>query len=495
MIRSRILACATTVVLAACAHPRPPLIGDVTINAQRLSANLNQDLPNSDPHHVAASTARTQAQEFLTAIDSLKDRNTQVHAAACDGLLKDDISGDARTPVVPGHAIVLSGGSQNGAFGAGFLLGLQDKNGLPAEPSIVTGVSTGSLQATFAFLARQPVAADRTYEWLDKGVPTLVALPGADGEKPLVPGRTNLEDLALAYSITRESEILKPSALGDADILFKGAVATLDPLRRRLFALITPGTIKQVATEACRKRILLVGAVDVDDGNGYALDLTALALSAFDAPADGARMTRVRNAYVSALLASSSVPFGAMPVTLRYQDVATPPDAQQHMFIDGGARFGVFLTGVAKDYDVTLLVNTTLTTDPWIEDNPPAPTSGWLLIKLIPRTVEDILETQVYQLSVGKVEDDAKSLKMSYISNANIKPVDGVPPEDPMQHQYGKYGKCIDLKKEDALHNPIQFFPKYMACLIDYGRSRGDRREWNLSPIPDTAPQGAGTGQ
>jgi predicted acylesterase/phospholipase RssA len=484
MIRSRILTFAATLILAGCAHPRPPLVGDVTINAQRLSANFNQDLPASSPHHAAATAARTQAQAFHAAIEALKQRNVQTHAATCDMLRQEDISHNAQTPVVPGHAIVLSGGSENGAFGAGFLLGLQDKGQLPPEPDIVTGVSTGSLQATFAFLAREPVADDRKYDWLDKRVLTLGALPGDGTEQPPVPGHTNLEDLALAYSITRESEILKPSPIGDANIIFKGAVATLDPLRRRLLALITGKTIQQVATEACRKRVLLVGAVDVDDGNGYALDLTALALSAYDAPIDDARMTKFRNAYVSALLASSSVPFGAMPVTLRYQETDSPRPVQTHMFIDGGARFGVFLTGVSNDYDVTLLVNTTLTTDPWIAGDPPDPTSGWLLIKLIPRTVEDILESQVYQLSVGKVEDDAKSLNMSYISNANIKTPDGKPGEDPMQHQYAPYGNCTELQKQDSLKNPIQFYPKYMACLIDYGRKRGDLQLWNLPAHP-----------
>ena len=52
------------------------------------------------------------------------------------------------------NVLVLSGGGQNGAFGAGFLNGLaqgaDDLSDLNFD--IVTGISTGALQATFAFL-------------------------------------------------------------------------------------------------------------------------------------------------------------------------------------------------------------------------------------------------------------------------------------------------------------------------------------------------------
>ena len=53
-----------------------------------------------------------------------------------------------------GHALnllQLSGGGQNGAFGAGFLKGWR-KSGTRPEFDMVTGVSTGALLATHAFL-------------------------------------------------------------------------------------------------------------------------------------------------------------------------------------------------------------------------------------------------------------------------------------------------------------------------------------------------------
>ena len=48
--------------------------------------------------------------------------------------------------------LVLSGGSQHGAFGGGFF------SALPHVPTydVVTGISTGALQSTTVFLANQP---------------------------------------------------------------------------------------------------------------------------------------------------------------------------------------------------------------------------------------------------------------------------------------------------------------------------------------------------
>ena len=67
-------------------------------------------------------------------------------------------SGDAGTlrhyEGLRGHALnvlELSGGGQNGAFGAGFLNGWTERGDRP-QFDIVTGVSTGALLATHAFL-------------------------------------------------------------------------------------------------------------------------------------------------------------------------------------------------------------------------------------------------------------------------------------------------------------------------------------------------------
>lgn len=51
----------------------------------------------------------------------------------------------------PAHYLVISGGGDQGAFGAGLLNGWSDSGTRP-EFKLVTGVSTGALIAPFAFL-------------------------------------------------------------------------------------------------------------------------------------------------------------------------------------------------------------------------------------------------------------------------------------------------------------------------------------------------------
>ena len=51
----------------------------------------------------------------------------------------------------PLNILSLSGGGQNGAFGAGFLIGWRERGGRPTF-DMVAGVSTGALLATHAFL-------------------------------------------------------------------------------------------------------------------------------------------------------------------------------------------------------------------------------------------------------------------------------------------------------------------------------------------------------
>jgi|GEM_PF-2068424 len=466
-------------VLAGCAQQRPALVGSMAIPARMIPANANQQIDQTGQRPaVVPRSAMAQAVHDARAINSGRQ-------AICSRLLAAGHY-PANVPFPAGTTIVLSGGSENGAFGAGLFLGLQDIGQLPSEPAAVTGVSTGALQSTFVFLARQAVPADRDYSWVDQTAAPVQALPGALQSPPLHQGRSNLEDLALAYSIAREGQILKVSSTPLLSAATKGSEAQFGPLRARLLGLISPQTIIDVATQACRGRVLLVGVADVDDGNGYALDMTALALRAFDDQGQPVRMAAVRQTYVSALLASSSVPVGAFPVTLLYRELASDDElaesrVRKHLFIDGGARFGVFAPDAGDQDSVTLVVNTTLATAPWVAGNPDRPTDTWSLTTLALRTVNDLLENQVYQLSVDKVERAARHLHMAFISNQHLRKPDGAPAETPDDHHYGAQTCAGWYAFDKQTAKPLQFYPDYMACLLDYGRARGQQpAPWNL---------------
>jgi hypothetical protein len=126
---------------------------------------------------------------------------------------------------------------------------------------------------------------------------------------------------------------------------------------------------------------------------------------------------------------------------------------------------------------VTLIVNTRLTIRPWRgDDDQLSPKRGWMLTTLGLRTV-DILENQVYRLSVEAVEHRAAGLAglhMAYISNENLPGA-----TEPDAHVYrGRSCKTWHDVDESA-GRPLEFYPGYMACLMDYGRTRGRAYQWN----------------
>jgi len=372
----------------------------------------------------------------------------------------------------PPQFLVLSGGSQHGAFGAGFFYGMKQ---VP-KYDVVTGISTGSLLSTFLFLANSPAAKDRTYTWVDG--------PLAASIKP---GTSNTGDLALAYSIAKEGDIATPASGGILGGLSKGALATFGPLEARLKALLSPETLHQLAQENAAHRKLYVGVVNLDDGQGYAIDMTELA-SRIDTPAWTGKTDALQDCYVQALVASSSVPPSAYPVSLAIADGGA---TRTNLYMDGGARFGVFLqqleealgNSVAKDAQVTVIVNGGLYSGPWLDQGKPV--DKWSSVTAAARAVS-LLENQVYRFSVASAENygiQHGGLSMAFISN------EGLPPgsEDPDAHVFN--GKtCAEWTAIDDLQKPLEFHPNYMSCLSDYGRTRGVAEAWNRRIVEAQAP-------
>jgi hypothetical protein len=184
------------------------------------------------------------------------------------------------------QVLALSGGGQWGAFGAGFLKGWTG-HGRPEKFQVVTGTSTGSLQATFAFL-----------------------------------GRAFDERLGRAYlDIRGDSDVMKKRFLLTA-ALFSDALATTGPLRKRLEETIDEDLLSKVAAEGASGRRLFVGAADLGTGAFRAFDLTEIA----------SRGPAARKDYVDALMASTAIP------------VAFPPvEIGGRTYVDGGVRRNIFL--------------------------------------------------------------------------------------------------------------------------------------------------------
>jgi hypothetical protein len=475
----RVLCGVTLLALTACSQSRGPLASPLAIPATLVKAG---------DHASLAKDAKAKNSFYF--------RQQRIVQGVCE---QERFRGAVAMQTNDG--LVLSGGNQNGAFGAGFFLGLKEAGKLPAEPRFVTGISTGSLQSTFLFLGNNHHGADggimptdRTYFW--KGGVADTPSPDIDPARPVLrSGQSNYEDLALAYTASAEKDIFHKRFGGEYASVVKGSAGTLEPLRARLLDLISPQTIADVAYEGCRGRSLYVGVVDADDGQAYALDLTHLAQLAFTpslkTKADqDERMGQVRHAYVAALLASSSAPLGAMPENLR---IISDDKQKNHLFIDGGARFGVLFEQVKADAltaksaganpVVTMVINTKLTMGLWEKQGLP-----WSIIDLGKRSL-DVLENQVYRTSVDAAEDWASAhggLQLAYRSNENVKTREGQKGgEAPEDHVYA-HKTCQEWSDVDDKKKPLQFHAHYMACLTDYGRLRGFEGLWNipLSPKP-----------
>ncbi len=190
----------------------------------------------------------------------------------------------------PLNVLTLSGGGQNGAFGAGFLIGWRESGRRP-EFDIVTGVSTGSLLATHAFL----------------GTPADDAV---------------LEEM---YTQITKDDIYR--SYGIFDLLF-GAPSLKDtaPLRALIAKYITAETLERVAAAYDDNRRMYVGTTNIDYNQTWVWNLTLMAK-------DGQL-----ELYRDVLLASASFPI-----------VFPPVEIDGHLFVDGAARSNIVVSGLAGE--------------------------------------------------------------------------------------------------------------------------------------------------
>lgn len=166
--------------------------------------------------------------------------------------------------------LALSGGTDNGAYGAGVLNGWT-KTGNRPEFSIVTGVSTGALIAPFAFLGSDQDA-------------TLERLCTTMSAKDVYRSR-----FALAIPAS-------PSA------------ASTKPLAKLIASVVTNPLIDRIGREHARGRRLFVGTANLDAQRMVIWNMGAIAASAAPNRYDLFRQV---------LLASSSIPALFTPVMIQ----------------------------------------------------------------------------------------------------------------------------------------------------------------------------------
>jgi hypothetical protein len=198
-----------------------------------------------------------------------------------------------RTRLPPVYYLAVSGGGDNGAFGAGLLNGWSETGTRP-EFKMVTGVSTGALIAPFAFLGPSYDAALRE----------------------------------VYTSMTPESIF---RARGISAALFDDAMADTSPLAAIIAKYADEKMFAAIAREYQEGRLLLVGTTDLDSQRPVIWNIGALAVSG---------KPEALQLFHRILRASAAIPGLFQPVMV---DVELDGRKYQEMHVDGGAIAQLFL--------------------------------------------------------------------------------------------------------------------------------------------------------
>ncbi|MFA6220482.1 MAG: patatin-like phospholipase family protein [Erythrobacter sp.] len=205
------------------------------------------------------------------------------------------------------NVLLLSGGGQWGAFGAGLFDTLSRNSGsveLGLENiGVITGISTGSLQTLMLMVALDP------------------------GQTPQM-RRHALDRLVWGYSPARESEVVNRTGLAKVPLF--GSAAGTAPLRKRVIEALAPGGDYRLVEAIGASRVAgYAGFVEAERGIFRYADLRELVKTAKS-------MEHATEALAAATMASS-----AMPVFHQQLRIAGT-DGKALSLYDGGVRRSVF---------------------------------------------------------------------------------------------------------------------------------------------------------
>jgi hypothetical protein len=196
-------------------------------------------------------------------------------------------------PLPEVQLLAVSGGGENGAFGAGLLCGWSEHGTRPVF-ELVTGVSTGALTAPFAYL-----------------------------------GSSYDPKLRIVYTGLAPSDVLRKRFFTAA--LFDDAMADNSPLFNTISIYLNESMLAALAKSYDDGRLLFIGTADLDAQQPVIWNIGAIAKSGHPRALDTIRRI---------LLASAAIP-GAFPPTLF--DVTLDGVAHQELHVDGGAFAQAFL--------------------------------------------------------------------------------------------------------------------------------------------------------
>ncbi|WP_289414007.1 patatin-like phospholipase family protein [Sulfurovum zhangzhouensis] len=198
--------------------------------------------------------------------------------------------------------LALSGGAEDGAYGAGFLKGWSERGDRP-QFTVVTGISTGALIAPFAFMGSK----------YDNVIQRL-------------------------YTESSQKNIVLFSPI---EALFGASLGDSAPLRKILTEEINDVFVADLAKEASKGRMLQIGTTNLDAQRPVVWDITKIALSG---RSDAPKLIR------DIMLASSSIPGVFPPVLI---DVVINGKKHEEVHVDGGVTRQIFV--YPRDLDIRKL--------------------------------------------------------------------------------------------------------------------------------------------
>ena len=192
--------------------------------------------------------------------------------------------------------LALSGGADDGAFGAGLLVGWSHWGDRP-DFEVVTGVSAGALIAPYAFLG-----------------------PSYDRQ------------LAELWTSFDASAVATPQVV--AGLLGAEALADSTPLRNLIAKHVDRRMLSQIAHEYRNGRVLMIGTTNLDAQRQVIWNMGEIAVAATRGDQEAAELFR------DVLLASASLPGVFPPVHVK---VRVGDQVYEEMHVDGGPARQVFL--------------------------------------------------------------------------------------------------------------------------------------------------------
>lgn len=218
------------------------------------------------------------------------------------------------------NLLALSGGGDDGAFGAGLIVGWGAKGDRPAF-DLVTGISAGALIAPFAFLGRE----------YDRGLSEIFVKHGSE-------------------------EIYQANIV--ASLFGSPSVADNAPLARLIERYVETRMMHRIADERAKGRLLLIGTTNLNAQRPVYWDIGKIAQHR--SPEALALIRKV-------ILASAALPGIFPPVEI---EVAAGGKRYEELHVDGGPTHEVFLSPADFSFkEIDALVGRSIKRKLWVVRN------------------------------------------------------------------------------------------------------------------------------